>query len=158
MIADLATLSTMAIAAFSAATLLPGGSELVFIGILAAGYDHPAWLFAVAALANTLGGMTNWWIGGLIARGGDSERGHEWLKRFRLPPETFARIQRIFARFGWAALLGCWLPVVGDPITLVAGMARYPALPTFLLTLVARTGRYAAVWAGTAGLLGAFGS
>ncbi len=156
MVADLATLSTMALAAFSAATLLPGGSELVFVGILAAGYERPGLLFIVASIANTLGGMTSWWIGGLLARGADSERGHAWLRRFRLPPETIARMQRIFTRYGWAALLGCWLPVIGDPITLVAGMARYPLLPTLLLTLLARTARYAMIWAGTAGLLGAF--
>jgi len=157
LIADFATLSTMALAAFSAATLLPGGSELVFIGFLATGYQHPLALFLVATAANTAGGLTNWWIGTLIARGADSQAGHAWLARFKLPPDMVARVERLFGRFGWAALLLCWVPVVGDPITVVAGMARYPLLPTALLTGIARTLRYALLWLGAAGLLGALG-
>jgi membrane protein YqaA with SNARE-associated domain len=155
LLTDVATLSTMALAAFSAATLLPGGSELVFVGFLVAGYEHPWALFLVATLANTAGGLTNWWIGTLIARGADSDTGHAWLKRFRLPPDMVARVEKLFARYGWFSLLMCWMPVIGDPITVVAGMARYPLLPTFLLTAVARFLRYGAVWLGAAGVLGA---
>ncbi len=153
MVADLATLTTMALAAFTAATLLPGGSEAVFVALLAAGTASPWALFLAAAIANTAGGMTSWWIGTQIARGADSERGHAWMRRFRLPPESFARATRLFTRYGWATLLLCWLPVIGDPITLVAGMARYPALPTALITGIARTLRYAAVWAAAAGVI-----
>jgi membrane protein YqaA with SNARE-associated domain len=152
-VADLATLTTMALAAFTAATLLPGGSEAVFVALLAAGTASPWALFLAAAIANTAGGMTSWWIGTQIARGADSERGHAWMRRFRLPPESFARATRLFTRYGWATLLLCWLPVIGDPITLVAGMARYPALPTALITGIARTLRYAAVWAAAAGVI-----
>ncbi len=153
MVADLATLTTMALAAFSAATLLPGGSEAVFVALLATGTADPLALFLVAALANTAGGMTSWWIGTQIARGADSERGHAWMRRFRLPPESFARATRLFTRWGWATLLLCWMPVIGDPVTLVAGMARYPALPTALITGLARTLRYAVVWAAAAGVI-----
>lgn len=153
MVADLATLTTMALAAFSAATLLPGGSEAVFVALLAAGSADPLALFVVAAVANTAGGMTSWWIGSQIARGADTERGHAWMRRFRLPPESLARATRLFTRWGWATLLLCWLPVIGDPVTLVAGMARYPALPTALITGLARTLRYAAVWAAAAGIV-----
>ena len=157
MVADLATLTTMALAAFSAATLLPGGSEAVFVALLAAGTANPWALFLVAALANTAGGMTSLWIGTQIARGADSERGQAWMRRFRLPPESFARATRLFTRWGWATLLLCWMPVIGDPVTLVAGMARYPALPTALITGLARTLRYAAVWAAAAGVIAWWG-
>lgn len=150
---DLATLSSMALAAFTAATILPGGSEIVFVGFLASGYAQPFALFVVAALANTLGGMTNWWIGGLIARGADTEKGHEWLERFKLPPDMTARMHDLFERYGWAALLLSWVPMIGDPITLVAGMARYPFWPTLALTFVGKAFRYAALWAGAVGLI-----
>lgn len=155
MLADVATLATMAAAAFSAATLLPGGSELVFVGFIAAGYPHPMMLFLVATAANIAGGLTNWWIGTLIARGADSTTGHAWLERFRLPPDMVERVHRLFGRFGWAALLLCWLPVIGDPITLVAGMARYPFLPTLVLTGIARTIRYGVIWLGATGAIAA---
>ncbi len=157
MVATAAALTTMAFAAFTAATLLPGGSEAVFVALLATGPAEPWMLFAVAALANTAGGMTSWWIGTQIARGADSERGHRWMRRFRLPPESFARATRLFTRYGWATLLLCWMPVIGDPITLVAGMARYPALPTAVITGLARTARYAVVWAAAAGIVAWWG-
>ncbi|AVO47695.1 hypothetical protein C6569_14875 [Phreatobacter cathodiphilus] len=143
----------MALAAFSAATLLPGGSEAVFVALLAAGTADPLALFLVAAIANTAGGMTSWWIGSQIAHGADTERGHAWMRRFRLPPASLARATRLFTRWGWAALLLCWMPVIGDPVTLVAGMARYPAFPTALITGLARTLRYALVWAAAAGII-----
>lgn len=157
MVAEFASLTTMALAAFTAATLLPGGSEAVFLALLATGSAQPWMLFVVAALANTAGGMTSWWIGTQIARGADSESGHRWMRRFRLPPESFARATRLFTRYGWATLLLCWMPVIGDPITLVAGMARYPALPTALITGLARTLRYAVIWAAAAGLMAWWG-
>lgn len=156
MLADLTVLATMAFAAFSAATLLPGGSELVFVGFIAAGYPHPLMLFLVATTANIAGGLTNWWIGTLIARGADSATGHAWIERFRLPPDMVERVHRLFGRIGWLALLLCWLPVIGDPITLVAGMARYPFLPTLLLTGIARTIRYAVIWLMAAGVITGF--
>jgi membrane protein YqaA with SNARE-associated domain len=157
LVAAFASLTTMALAAFTAATLLPGGSEAVFLALLAAGAAEPWILFTVAALANTAGGMTSWWIGTQIARGADSESGHRWMRRFRLPPESFARATRLFTRYGWATLLLCWMPVIGDPITLVAGMARYPALPTALITAAARTARYAIIWAAATGLIAWWG-
>ena len=58
MVADLASLATMALAAFTAATLLPGGSEAVFVALLVAGTASPLALFAVAAIFNTAAGMT----------------------------------------------------------------------------------------------------
>lgn len=149
----LAAPASLGLAAFLSATLLPGGSELVFAGLIGAGQGQPLVLFVVATLANTAGGMTSWWIGRQIARGADTERGQAWMRRFRLSEAMVRRMERLFSRYGWAALLLCWAPVIGDPITLFAGMARYPALPTALITLVARAGRYAAVWAATAGLL-----
>lgn len=153
MAAELLALATMAAAAFTAATLLPGGSEVVFLGLMAAEAAPPAALFVVAAIANTAGGMTSWWIGRLMVTGVESPRGQALLARFRLDPAMMGRIQRLFGRFGWMTLLLCWMPVIGDPITLVAGMARYPLLATALLTGLARTLRYAVVWAAAAGLI-----
>ena len=157
MAAEILALATMAAAAFTAATLLPGGSEAVFLGLMATVAAPVPALFVVAALANTAGGMTSWWIGRLIATGVESPRGAALVARFRLDPAMMARVQRLFARHGWMTLLLCWMPVIGDPITLVAGMARYPALPTLIITGLARTMRYAVLWAGVAGLVAWWG-
>lgn len=157
MAAEFLALATMAAAAFTAATLLPGGSEVVFLALLAAEAAPAPALFAVAGLSNTAGGMTSWWIGRLLATGVESPRGQALIARFRLDPAMMGRVQRLFARHGWWTLLLCWMPVIGDPVTLVAGMARYPALPTLLITGLARTARYAVLWAGAAGLIAWWG-
>ncbi|MEI8145361.1 MAG: VTT domain-containing protein [Alphaproteobacteria bacterium] len=153
MLSHAATLSTMAFAAFTAATILPGGSEVVFVSFLATGYEAPLALFVVATVFNTLGGMTNWWIGTLIAKGAETEKGHAWLERFKLPPDMMTRVHDLFERFGWWALLFSWMPMIGDPITIVAGMARHPPIPTAILTGIGKGLRFAALWAGTAGVL-----
>ncbi|MEN5083905.1 VTT domain-containing protein [Bosea sp. TWI1241] len=140
----LAALGLMAGAAFVAATLLPAQSEAVFIGLLAAGSVPPLLLFCVATAANTAGSAVNWWLGRIIASGG-LER---LPARLRPDPGRLAQAQGWFARFGWPSLLFAWLPVVGDPLTLVAGSLGYPFGRFLLLVLAGKAARYALLWAG----------
>lgn len=143
------SLAGMAAAAFIAATLLPAQSEAVFVGLLAAGSVDPIALFLVASVANMAGSVLNWWLGLLIAR-----HGVERLpKRIRPDPAGFARAQALFARFGWPSLLLAWLPVVGDPLTFVAGTLRFPFWPFTLLVLIGKAARYAALWAGWSAIM-----
>lgn len=144
----LASLAAMAGAAFFAATLLPAQSEAVFLGLLAAGSAAPLALFLTASLANTAGSVVNWWLGRLIAR-----HGIEKLPaRLRPDPARFAQAQSFFGRFGWPSLLLAWLPIVGDPLTFVAGTLNYPPGRFIALVLLGKAGRYAALWAGWASL------
>jgi membrane protein YqaA with SNARE-associated domain len=144
----LSSLGLMAGAAFVAATLLPAQSEAVFLGLLAAKGAAPLALFLTASLANTMGSIVNWWLGRLIAR-----HGVERLPaRLRPDPARFAQAQAFFARFGWPSLLLAWLPLVGDPLTFVAGTLNYPFARFAALVLIGKAGRYAALWAGWASL------
>lgn len=141
-------LAGMASAAFVAATLLPAQSEAVFVGLLAARSVDPLALFLTASLANTAGSVVNWWLGRLIAR-----HGIERLpRRLRPDPAGFARAQGWFSRFGWPSLLFAWLPFGGDPLTFVAGTLSYPLGRFVLLVFIGKAARYAALWAGWAGL------
>lgn len=144
----LASLGGMAAAAFVAATLLPAQSEAVFVGLLAAGRVDPVALFLTASIANTAGSILNWWLGRLIARHGVDKL----PTRLRPDPKRIVQAQALFARFGWPSLLLAWLPIVGDPLTFVAGTLNYPFLRFTLLVLIGKAGRYAALWAGWASL------
>ncbi|MDQ7988026.1 MAG: VTT domain-containing protein [Candidatus Dactylopiibacterium sp.] len=126
-------------AAFGAATLLPLQSELLLAGLLRGGAG-PVWLLvAVASLGNVLGSCVNAWLGRYgMARFGE----RRW---FPLKGPALARAQRGYARYGRWTLLLSWMPVVGDPLTLVAGMMREPAWSFLLLVTLAKTGRYVAV-------------
>lgn len=121
-------------AAFLAATLLPAQSEAVLVALLLDG--HSPWrLVAVASIGNVLGSTLNWWLGREIARFGD----RRW---FPVKPAALERARRSYARWGRWTLLLSWLPVVGDPLTLVAGMMR-ERLPVFLaIVTFAKTLRY----------------
>jgi len=141
---DLSSLGLMASAAFLAATLLPAQSEAVFLGLLAAGSVDPLALFLTASVANTAGSFLNWWLGRLVARHGLDRL----PKRLRPDPAGLARAQGFFGRFGWPSLLLAWLPIVGDPLTFVAGTLNYPPGRFLVLVLVGKAGRYAALWAG----------
>lgn len=133
-----AELAGLFAAAFLAATVLPFQSEAVLAGMVLAG-RHPIWsLVAVAGAGNVLGSVVNWCLGRSIAR----FEGRRW---FPVGCERVAEAEGWYRRYGRWSLLLSWVPVVGDPLTVVAGVLREP-LPVFIvLVAVAKTGRYVVV-------------
>jgi len=131
---DLAALGGLFMAALLAATLLPAQSEAVLVGLLLAGYA-PWLVLAVASFGNVLGSVINWSLG----RGIERLRNKRW---FPVSPAALARAERWYRRYGRWSLLLSWMPIIGDPLTVVAGVLREP-LPVFLLLVsVAKVGRY----------------
>ena len=122
-------------AAFVGATLVPVSSEAAFVGAVLAGLA-PLPALAWATAGNTLGCAANWALGRFARdRAGD---------RLRASRAGGAAL-RWLERWGLGALLLSWLPVVGDPLTLAAGVARV-RFATFLPVVAAlRAGRYAAL-------------
>ncbi len=138
---ELLSLLGLFASAFGAASLLPLQSEPVLVGLLLLG-DIPAWLLVlVASIGNTLGAVLNWWLGGQV----DRFRDRRW---FPVPPAALDRASGWYHRWGRWSLLLSWAPIIGDPLTLVAGVLKEP-LPTFLLLVaIAKTGRYVVLaWA-----------
>ncbi|MEZ0211958.1 MAG: YqaA family protein [Xanthobacteraceae bacterium] len=132
---DLAAYAGLFASALLAATILPMQSEAVLAGLLIAGTQPPALLIAVASLGNVLGSVVNWWLGRAIEHYAD----RPW---FPVKPAALDRAQGWYRRYGKWSLLLSWAPVIGDPLTLVAGVMREP-LPVFLLLVAAaKVGRY----------------
>ncbi|PPE72454.1 hypothetical protein C3942_18085 [Solimonas fluminis] len=133
MSAGLAAHAGLFLSAFLAATILPAQSEAVLVGLLLAGYA-PWTLLLVATAGNVLGSGVNWLLGRGLA--GASSR---WAPR---QGPMLERAQGWYRRYGRWSLLLSWVPVIGDPLTVAAGMLREP-LPVFLLLVtVAKLGRY----------------
>ena len=84
----------------------------------------------------------------MIARGGIQRL----PQRLRPDQAGIEKAQRLLARYGWPSLLFAWLPIVGDPLTFVAGTLDYPLLRFVGLVLIGKAGRYGALWAGWAAL------
>ncbi|SON55378.1 Inner membrane protein YqaA [Hartmannibacter diazotrophicus] len=141
---DLAVYSGLFLSALIAATILPMQSEAALAGLLLAG-SHPVWVLVLAAsVGNVLGSVVNW----LLGRGIERFRDRRW---FPVGPAALDRAQRWYHRYGKWSLLLSWAPIIGDPLTVAAGVLREP-FPIFLaLVTVAKVGRYLAL---TAAVLG----
>ncbi|MGS7253035.1 YqaA family protein [Pseudomonas anuradhapurensis] len=123
------------LAAFAAATLLPMQSEAALVAMLLSGHYLPVALVAVATAGNVLGSVANWVLG----------RGIEHFRHKRWFPVSEAKLEKaqvMYRRYGYWSLLLSWVPLVGDPITLVAGVMREPFWRFLLLVILAKGGRY----------------
>ena len=122
-------------AAFVAATILPAQSELLLGAMLVSGRFDTAALLAVATAGNVLGSIVNWLLGRYFAH-------HREKRWFPASVATMARAEAWFARFGPAVLLLSWVPVIGDPLTVVAGVLRMRFVTFLLVVTLAKGGRY----------------
>lgn len=128
------------LSALASATLLPGSSEATLLALLATGKGEPAVLVGMATAGNVLGSLINWLLGRFLFE----FRDRQW---FPIGPGAFHRAARWFRRYGLWSLLLSWLPLIGDPLTLVAGVLRVRLLPFLLLVSIGKAGRYLAVLA-----------
>lgn len=136
--ADLAAYAGLFLLSLIAATLLPAQSEIAVATMHGVGGYSPLGLVVVATAGNVLGSTINWAMGRFLLH----YRDRRW---FPVSHAHLDRATRWYHRFGVWSLLLAWLPVVGDPLTLVAGILRVP-LPVFLaLVTVGKTARYAAI-------------
>lgn len=127
---DLAALGGLALSAFLAATLLPGGSEAVLAGLLVLRPELGLAAVLTATAANTAGGMSTWLLGRLLPR-----------------KETTPRLATL-RRWGSVALLLSWVPVIGDALCVAAGVLRLNWAACLLWMAVGKGLRYAAIaWA-----------
>ena len=122
--------------AFLAATLLPGGSEVLLVGLL--NQTPSSWLelLILASVGNTLGGITSYGLG----RAG----------RLAKSPQDIQRRQYQYAlawieRYGMWALLLSWLPIVGDLLCLLAGWLKIPIVPASFFMFIGKLLRYSVI-------------
>lgn len=120
---------------FLAATVLPLGSEWLLVVMLAQDFP-PEKTVLVASLGNYLGACTTFAIG---------LWGSEFVieKILRIDARQRQRSEKLFTRYGSWALLLSWLPIVGDPLCLLAGVFRTGFLRFSLLVFTGKLARYA---------------
>ncbi|MBT26879.1 YqaA family protein [Thalassobius sp. S69A] len=128
--------------AFVAATILPMQSEAILVTQLVRNQQPALALVAVATAGNVLGSVVNWYLGRYLLRFQD----RRW---FPASPAQMQRAQGWYHRFGRWTLLGSWVPIVGDPLTVVAGVMKEPLASFFILVLIAKGARYLALTAAT---------
>lgn len=119
--------------AFLAATLLPGGSEVLLMALVKSSPELWLGLFVAATLGNTLGALTSLGLGR--------------LGRIAWEPEQLSASQRramvLVEKYGVWSLLLSWAPVIGDILCVLAGWLRLPLLASTVLILIGKALRYA---------------
>ncbi|MCL1067619.1 DedA family protein [Shewanella olleyana] len=122
--------------AFLAATLLPGGSEVLLVALLTDAPEMWLSLLIVASVGNSLGAITSYYLG--------------YLGRFAKTPDDFASKKyqhglKLIEKYGYWALLLSWLPLIGDILCLIAGWLKLPIVPSTIMILIGKTIRYSLI-------------
>lgn len=121
-------LSTIFVAAFIGATILPMASEPFVLGFvtLERAMFWPA--VGVATVGNVLGGLTSYWLG--------------WIGRRAVDPHHFRRLEPWFARLGPPAMVFSFLPIVGDPLCVLGGWLKLDFYRCVAWMTVGKLARY----------------
>ncbi|MBS9718952.1 YqaA family protein [Pseudohalocynthiibacter aestuariivivens] len=133
---SIAAFAVLFASAFTSATLLPGSSEAMLLTLLAGGSEEVMMLILVATAGNVLGSLVNWFLGRTFSM----FRDRKW---FPVKEKAYERAEIWYDRYGVWSLLLSWLPVIGDPITVVAGALRVDVLRFLLLVSISKASRYA---------------
>ncbi len=124
---------TLFFSAFISATLIPFGSEALLIYDIKEGYNV-YFLILFATLGNTLGSILNYFLG---------LKGESFLvKNNFLKEKLLLKTKNYFYKYGWFCILFSWLPIIGDPITFIAGVLKFNLKLFILLVLIAKFSRY----------------
>ena len=126
------------LSAFVAATLLPAQSEAVLSFYILSAPQTVFALILVATVGNVLGSVVNWVVGFYATR-------FQKRKWFPATPSQIQRAEKFYRKYGRYSLLLSWVPFIGDPITVIAGVLREPIFSFLLLVTIAKSARYIAL-------------
>ncbi len=124
--------------AFLSSTILPGSSEVLLLALATHGDVPSSNLLVVATAGNTLGGMTSWGLG--------------WIIALRYPLTTLSKAAHRRAvehvrQWGSPILLLSWVPFLGDPLCVAAGWLRVSWIGALFFIAVGKAIRYWALLA-----------
>ena len=124
---------------FLAATVLPFSSELTLAGLISTSNYDNLLLLVVASFGNILGSVFNWGLGFY-------SRNLTTKKWFLFKETQIERSSKWFSKFGKWSLLFAWVPILGDPLTLVAGILRVKFIDFIILVAIGKVSRYLIVF------------
>ena len=133
------TYLSLLLISFLAATVLPLSSELVLINLLNMNEHNSFTLVAIASLGNILGSVFNWLLGFYLLKFVNK-------KWFPFKENQINTASRRFRKFGVWSLLFAWVPVIGDPLTFIAGTLKVNFLLFLILVATGKVSRYLFVY------------
>ena len=118
--------------AFAAATILPFSSEAAFVVALKSGIP-PLDAMLAASSGNILAIICNYFLGYFL---------YEKTKTNLFHSSVGKQAFLWGHKYGYWALLLSWLPIIGDPLTIVAGLVRLNFLWFVIIAGILRIARY----------------
>ena len=125
----------LSLISFLAATILPFSSEVVLTTMYLSNSFEPYFLLIFASIGNIMGSITNWYLGKKITL----FQNHKW---FPVSPDKLERSRKYFQKYGLWSLLLAWVPIIGDPLTLLAGVLKVRFGIFFVLVSISKISRY----------------
>lgn len=132
---ELSVYGGLFLVALLSASILPLQSEAVLVGLLLSDNHPVGLLLTVASVGNVLGSLLNWYLGKYLQH-------FQQRRWFPVKPEQLEKASRWYLKYGKWSLLLSWVPIIGDPLTVIAGVLREPFLPFLLLVTIAKVSRY----------------
>jgi len=125
----------LSLISFLAATILPFSSEVVLTTMYLSNSFEPYFLLIFASIGNIMGSITNWYLGKKITL----FQNRKW---FPVTPDQLERSRKYFQKYGLWSLLLAWVPIIGDPLTLLAGVLKVRFGIFFVLVSISKISRY----------------
>ncbi|MFU2510428.1 YqaA family protein [Pseudoalteromonas sp. ASV78] len=136
---------TLFFTAFVSATLLPSSSEVVLTAMVTKG-EYLLWLlWLTATVGNVLGSCVNYWLGTQVIRFKD----RKW---FPVSQANIDKAQQRFEKYGVYSLFLAWVPIIGDPLTVVGGIFKVRWWTFLWIVTLGKGARYLVVLAFALGL------
>lgn len=123
------------LSAFLAATIFPAQSEIILVSLATQGNHSVTSLFLVATFGNVLGSLVNWLLGFYLMKFKD----RKW---FPVKKSALSKAEKTYEKYGVWSLLFAWLPIVGDPLTLIAGVFKTNIWLFLALVTIGKALRY----------------
>ena len=133
------TYFSLLLISFLAATVLPLSSELVLVSQLKTNEHNSFMLIATASLGNISGSIFNWLLGFYLFK---------YIKKkwFPFKENQINIAARRFRKFGVWSLLFAWVPIIGDPLTFIAGILKVNFFLFLALVALGKISRYFLVY------------
>ena len=125
----------LSLISFLAATILPFSSEVVLTAMYLSNSFETYFLLIFASIGNIMGSITNWYLGKKISL----FQNRKW---FPVSAEQLERSRQYFQKYGLWSLLLAWVPIIGDPLTLLAGVLKVRFGIFFVLVSISKISRY----------------
>lgn len=121
---------------FLSATILPFASEVGLAAVIASGYD-PTTSIIVATIGNSLGGLTNYYIGKFGK--------FLWMKKSPIEGQKQNKFTKYISKYGSLCALLSWVPIIGDPLLVMLGFMRIKLFPVVIYMVIGKLLRYIVV-------------